>query len=142
MEILQNFVAFSEYMNFLKGVDPKLCHAWKPHIKFLDLIYTNYTHITMKQQQQKQNSPNFICVEICTEKVKKKKETCDDCARVPLLDLLKNYYWMAILNEFEIHSLNKVHTYLSFITYNISHYSIWKNVISSKVGVVLELCWK
>jgi len=43
----------------------------------------------MKQQQ---NSPNFICVEICTEKVKKKKETCDDCARVPLLDLLKNYY--------------------------------------------------
>jgi len=43
----------------------------------------------MKQQQQK--SPNFICVEICTEKVKKKK-TCDDCARVPLLDLLKNYY--------------------------------------------------
>ena len=46
----------------------------------------------MKQQQQKK-SPNFICVEICTEKVKKeKKETCDDCARVPLLDLLKNYY--------------------------------------------------
>ena len=134
MEILQNFVAFSEYMNF-KGVDPKLCHAWKPHIKFLDLIYTNYTHITMKQQQ---NSPNFICVEICTEKVKKKKETCDDCARVPLLDLLKNYYWMAILNEFEIHSLNKVH-----ITHDLyTFYPLFEDNVFSRsfFQKILPLC--
>ena len=57
---------------------------------------------------------------------------------MPLLDLLKNYYWMAILNEFEIHSLNKVHNLLCIKN---SHYSILKNIISSKLGVDLWLRW-